>query len=186
MPTPIEVKVRPLEPSDAKSLFAAVRASLPELSYWMPWCHQAYSLDESNAWIAYCQQAWSAGKEFPLGVFDAVSGEVVGGTGVNQINKLYRIGNVGYWVATPQTGRGVAKAAARKAVELGFGELGLTRIEIVALTHNEASQRVARSIGATQECLARNRLYFHGKPHDAYVFSVVPADLSASLLEAPQ
>lgn len=119
-----------------------------------------------------------------MGVFDSATGQVIGGTGVNQINKAYRIGNLGYWVSTPHTGRGVARAAACQAAALGFAELGLTRIEIVALTHNKASQRVALSIGTTQECVARNRLYFQGKPHDAFVYSLVPSDLHALLSDA--
>ena len=68
-------------------------------------------------------------------------------------------------------------------IDAGFSRLpryeprvGLTRLEIVALTSNLASQRVAQAIGATFECTARSRLHFHGKPHDALVYSLTPAD----------
>ena len=44
------------------------------------------------------------------------------------------------------------------------------------LTHNKASARVAEALGATFECEARNRLYFQGRPHDAFVYSLVPED----------
>ena len=101
---------------------------------------------------------------------------MVGGTGINHLNKPYQIGNIGYWVSTPHAGRGVARHAAMQSALLGFGELGLTRLEIVVLTHNIASQKVAASLGATRECQAKNRLYFHGKPHDAIVYSLVPED----------
>jgi len=169
--------VRPFEPSDALSLLAAVRSSLPELSYWMPWCDADYALHDAEAWISFAQAAWANASEFPLGIFDRSSGEVIGGTGVNHINKAYRIGNIGYWVSTPFTGRGIATLAARHAALMGFRELGLTRLEIAALTHNLASQRVAEHLGAARECIARNRLYFQGKPHDAVVFSLVPSDV---------
>lgn len=177
MSTPPKILVRRLRPADAPSLYAAVQASLPELCAWMPWCHAAYALADSVAWIEFTQEAWDAGREFPLGVFDAASGQVIGGTGVNQINKPSRMGNVGYWVSTPHTGRGVARAAARHAAELGFGTLALTRLEILALHHNFASQRVAESLGALRECRARNRLVLHGQVHDAIVYSLVPKDL---------
>ena len=143
----------------------------------MPWCHPNYALADAEAWIAFTQKAWGDGSEYPLGIFDGSSGQVIGGTGVNHINKAFRIGNVGYWVSTPYINRGVAKFAAQRAAEMGFGNLGLTRLEIVALTHNKASQRVAESLGAVKECTARNRLYFQGKPHDAVVYSLVPEDL---------
>ncbi|AYR26981.1 GNAT family N-acetyltransferase [Herbaspirillum rubrisubalbicans] len=126
--------------------------------------------------MQFTQEAWLNRTEFPLGIFEAKTGSVVGGTGINQINKAYRVGNIGYWVSTPHVGRGVARFAAKQAALLGFGELGLTRLEIITLTHNTASQRVAASLGASRECQARNRLYFQGAPHDAVVYSLVPKD----------
>lgn len=174
-----EYLVRRLEPTDAPSMFAAVRASLPELSHCMPWCTEDYAIKDAESWIQFTQEAWSKRTEFPLGIFEARTGCVVGGTGVNHINSAYRIGNIGYWVSTPHVGRGVARFAARQAALLGFGELGLTRLEIIALTHNIASQRVALSLGATRECEARNRLYFQGRPHDAVVYSLLPDDTTS-------
>jgi len=171
--------VRRFEPADAPSLFAAVQASLVELVYWMPWCKENYALEDAQNWIRYTEEAWSNRSDFPLGIFEASTGSVVGGTGINQINKAYRIGNIGYWVSTPHTGRGVARFAAKQAATLGFKELGLTRLEIIVLSHNLTSQTVAESIGAARECQARNRLYFHGKPHDAVVYSLVPEDTAA-------
>lgn len=170
--------VRPFEPSDAPSFLAAVKASLPELTYWMPWCKESYGINDAEAWISFAQTAWDNRSEFPLGIFDASNGEVIGGTGVNHINKSDRIGNIGYWISTPFVGQGIATSAARYAADLGFAELGLTRQEIIALTHNLASQRVAERLGAMRECVARNRLYLQGKPHDAVVFSLVRDDLS--------
>ena len=176
MPTPNEYHIRRFEASDAASMYAAVKASLPELVYWMPWCKQDYALEDAEAWVQFTQKAWAEGTEYPVGIFETSSGDVVGGSGINHLNKPYRIGNIGYWVSTPHAGRGVARHAAMQSALLGFGELGLTRLEIVVLTHNIASQKVAASLGATRECQAKNRLYFHGKPHDAIVYSLIPED----------
>lgn len=171
--------VRRLEPSDAESLFAAVRASLPGLVDWMPWCKLDYAIEDAEAWIRFTQACWENRSEFPLGVFEADTGQVVGGVGINQINRAHRIGNIGYWVSTPHQGRGVARFAAREAAMLGFGELGLARLEIVTLPHNLASQRVAEALGATRECIARNRLQIRGQAHDAIVYALTP-DIVAS------
>lgn len=179
MPVESDYLVRRLAPSDAPSFLQAVKASLPELVYWMPWCKLDYSFEDAEAWIRFAEEAWATRHEFPLGVFEVSTGAVVGGTGVNQINKANRSGNVGYWVSSRYTGRGVARFAARQSALLAFGELGLTRVEIVALAHNIASQRVAQALGARCECTARNRLYFQGKPHDAVVYSLVPSDTVA-------
>ena len=179
MPADFDYSVRRFEPADAPSMFAAVKSSLQELVYWMPWCKEDYALEDAEKWIKCTEEAWSEQREFPLGIFETSTGHVVGGTGINHINKVYSVGNIGYWVSTPHTGRGVARFAAKQAAIVGFDEIGLTRLEIVALTHNLASQKVAQSIGAIRECQARNRLYFQGKPHDAIIYSLIPQDAIA-------
>lgn len=169
--------VRRLRPADAPSFYAAVRESIDELTRWMPWCREDYSLSDAEAWMETTSEMWATGIEYPLGIFDTSSDAVVGGTGINHINRAYRIGNIGYWVSSKRTGQGIARFAAHQSALLGFGELGLTRLEIVVLTHNAASQRVAEAVGARRECEARNRLYFQGAPHSAYVYSLVPGDM---------
>lgn len=171
------ILVRRFTADDADAFHSAVRASVVELSSWMPWCHPGYSLEEARQWMAFCESAWASRSEFPLGVFDAATGRVVGGTGFNQINTIHRIANLGYWVATPFTCQGVARAAVRLAADIGFAELGFTRQEIVVLTDNLASQRVARAVGARLECTARNRLHFQGGPRPALVYSLTSQDL---------
>ena len=122
--------VRRFLPSDVESFFRAVRESIDDLSYWMPWCNPDYAIQDSREWIQSASQAWEADKEYRLGVFDADTGQVIGGTGVNHINRLNRTGNIGYWVSSRHTGRGVARFAARPSTALGFAQLGLTRLEM--------------------------------------------------------
>lgn len=172
--------VRPFRPTDVESFFSAVRSSIDSLSYWMPWCTPSYSRFDAEKWTSYCEKSWSDHTEFPLGIFDTETGDVVGGTGIDHINRPYRIGNLGYWVSTPFCGQGVARAAALMAAEIAFAELEFTRLEIVVLLHNKSSHRVATSIGATKECDARNRLYFNANPEAATVYSLVPQDIATN------
>lgn len=169
--------VRQFEPADVASMYTAVRASLPDLAEWMPWCTVNYAQEQAESWVAFAQQAWADRSQFPLAIVERASGAVVGGVGINQIGWAHRVGNIGYWVSAPHRGRGVARFAAQQAALLGFGELGLTRLEIVTLPHNTASQRVAESLGARREGMARNRLVVHGVAHDAVMYSLVPADV---------
>ena len=168
--------LRPLAAGDAPALHAAVRASIASLSQWFPWAHPDYALSDAEARIAHCTAARAHGEEFAFGVF-AADGEFLGCVGLNQVNRAHRSANLGYWIGEAHRGRGLATHASRQAAATGFGELGLVRIEIVALPGNAASQRVAEKLGATREGEFRNRLFVHGEPADAVVFSLVPADL---------
>ena len=178
------ITVRPLTRADTDSLFATVRQSIESLCYWMPWCTPHYSHEDAATWTALCETGWRDKTEFPLGIFDAMTGQVMGATGINNINHAYHSGNLGYWLGTPYRTRGFASVAALMAADIAFTELGLTRLEIVVLLNNEASHRVARAVGATRECNARNRLYFQGQPAEATVYSLVPSDFPMDRLAA--
>jgi RimJ/RimL family protein N-acetyltransferase len=174
-----DVLVRPLTSGDTQALHRAVRASIDSLSHWLPWCHADYSEADAAEWIAYSMRAWDARNGFPFGVFDR-DGELIGGVGLSHVDRTSNMANIGYWVSAPHCGKGVATTAARLAARIGFGQLGFTRLEIVVLTENLASHRVAMKLGATRESEARNRLMFQGRPANAVVYSLIPGDLAES------
>ena len=140
----------------------------------MSWCDADYSLREAQAWLASCQAAWLQESSYPFLIVETASQEVIGSVDINQLNREHNFGNIGYWVSSAHSGKGVATAAVTLILQFGFIETGFTRLEIVALTENTASRRVAEKVGASFECIARNRLFAWGKPHDAAVYSIVP------------
>jgi len=172
------ITIRPFEPEDVPSFFSAVRSSTEILGRWMPWCHAQYSIEEAKAWLTTCQKEWSKGTSYPFMVVEPNSHKVLGSVDINQINRDHNFGNIGYWVSSSHTGRGIATSAVRMAAHFGFTEVGFTRLEIVALVDNTASRRVAEKSGAKLECIARNRLTAWGKTHDAAVYSLIPRDLA--------
>jgi ribosomal-protein-serine acetyltransferase len=165
--------------ADAEHLYTAVRESIPEVSRWLPWCHDNYSIEESRQFIASRQLASQGDEWYSFAVFEKSTGTFVGGVGLNFINRVHQFANLGYWVRTSVTGRGFATRATRLAARFGFAQLGFRRIEIVAAVNNVASQRVAEKAGAIREGVARKRLLIHGESHDAVLYSLVPADFGS-------
>ena len=173
-----QLVVRFYRADDVARLFEAVRESIPEVSPWLAWCHQNYSIEESRDFIQ-ARTDKSQGEEwYSFGVFDRNNdGRFLGGVGLNFINRVHQFGNLGYWVRTSATGKGVASRASRLVARFAFAELGLHRIEILAAVPNIASQRVAEKLGAVREGLLRKRLLIRGEPQDAVMFSLVREDL---------
>jgi len=169
--------IRPHDVRDIDELLTAVLESTSELSPWLPWCHPAFSKDELVAFMNISRKAWADGSQHQFAIFDAATGLALGGIGLNHIAKSNRLANMGYWVRTSATGRGVASEAAKLVAAYGFRNLGLSRIEIAAIPGNAASRRVAEHAGAKFEAVVRNRLVMHGRPYDAALYSLVPGDL---------
>ncbi len=173
------ILIRPFRAGDEDALYEAVRESMAEVSVWLPWCHSDYSIEESREFIASRELASQGDEWYSFGIFDKDSGRFLGGVGINFINRVHRLANLGYWVRTSAAGHGVATTATRLAARFGFEEVGLQRIEIVAAVDNIASQRVAEKSGAKREGLLRKRLWFRGRSLDAVLFSLVPEDLGS-------
>jgi 8-oxo-dGTP diphosphatase len=57
------------------------------------------------------------------------------------------LGLLGYWVGRPFWGAGIAVEAGRAMLEIGFGRLGLARIEAAAMPANRRSIRVQEKLG---------------------------------------
>lgn len=170
--------LRTYREGDAPRLFEAVRESIPEVSRWLPWCHQNYSIEESREFVASRHDAAQGDEHYSFAVFETSNPDrLLGGVGINFINRVHQFANLGYWVRTSAAGQGIATRATRVAACFGFEELRIQRIEIVAAVKNVASQRVAERAGAVREGILRNRLLIHGEPQDAVMYSLLREDL---------
>ena len=146
--------------------------SVEEIGAWMAWCHPGYSLEDAEQWILRQCELAQQGLAYEFSVRDQ-RGAFLGGCGVNQVNLVNRLANLGYWVRTSAMGRGVASAAARMVAERVFRETDLVRLEIVCAVGNVRSQRVAVKVGAVREGVLRSRLVLPQGVSDAVMYSLV-------------
>jgi ribosomal-protein-serine acetyltransferase len=166
------IRIRPFRPDDASAFHAAVIQSIPELQPWMPWCHPQYAMDEAAAWTALQARSFEARTEFEFLVVDD-SDSIVGAAGLNQIDAGNRRANVGYWMRSSATGKGIATAAVKLLLSWVAANTDLHRYEIVIAADNVGSIRVAEKVGAVREGVLQQRLLLHGRFHDAVMFAVI-------------
>jgi ribosomal-protein-serine acetyltransferase len=163
-------RIRRYRLEDDAVVAEAVRESLNELQPWMPWCHPAYSIDESRSWLQVQVPAFDDGSAFEFAIV-STDGHYLGGCGLNQIDRLNKRANLGYWVRSSATRRGVATAAVRAIRDWAFDHTDLIRLEIVIAAGNLASHGVAEKAGAVREGMLHRRIVLHGTAHDATMFS---------------
>jgi RimJ/RimL family protein N-acetyltransferase len=65
---------------------------------------------------------------------------------------------LGYWLGVDEWGKGYATEAAEAMIELGFRDLGLSRIYAQVLEGNEASCRVLEKLGMLSEGVRRRHI----------------------------
>jgi RimJ/RimL family protein N-acetyltransferase len=142
----MRVTIRPWVEDDAAALSAAIADSLPELRPTMPWAGaEPIGLQARLAYIRGARDGEREGDRV-RGIF--VDGEVAGACGLHR--RIARDGlEIGYWVRTSLTGRGVATAAVGLLCEEAFADDAITHVEIHHDAGNAASGAVARRAGFT-------------------------------------
>ena len=173
--------IRRYATSDDEVLYQAARESIAKVFEFLPWCHPDYQKQDATDWLKTIAPSWKDGSAYNFGIFSKTDNEFYGGCGLNQING-HPIANLGYWTKTSSSGRGIATEATIGLARFCTKKLDLQRIEIVMSIQNGASKAVAEASGAQFEGRARNRLLLHGKRHDAFIYSITPADLKIELL----
>jgi ribosomal-protein-serine acetyltransferase len=91
----------------------------------------------------------------------------------NSVEKLNRCATMGYWLAGPQTGRGLMTAAVKALIDDGFQHLELNRIQARVATDNHRSQAVCDRAGLKKEGVLRQSEWLYDHFLDMTVNSVL-------------
>ncbi len=169
---PDRISIWPYVIDDVPRLFEAVIESKAQLSEWLPWCHPDYSIDDSRSWVESQIVAFKEGTEYAFLIVNG-NNRLLGGCGLNYIDRPNLRANLGYWVRSSDARKGIATEAVRLLTAWVFSQKEFRRLEILACEGNQASQRVAERSGATSEGVLRNRINLRGRLHDAVIYSIV-------------
>jgi len=174
------IGIRRFRADDAGAMWSAVRESIRELCEWMVWCKADYSFEDSSVFVSRCAAEWKENKSYSFVIFDQEDQSFLGSIALNGINHTHKLANVGYWIRTEKTRRGVASAAIGLIARFAFNHTELQRMEIVVPLGNRASIRAAEKAGATREGLLRSRVMLDGTARDAIMYSIVKEDFVIS------
>lgn len=144
-----EVVLRAPDPADAEALLAATTLDLDHLRPWMAWATDELNTLEARArFISECQAKTAGGHEAHYLLFDPVEETVLGATGLHD-----RLGGggleIGYWLASTVTGRGIMARVAGALTDLALACDDVTRVEIHCDATNGPSNGVPRRLGFT-------------------------------------
>lgn len=130
---------------DTEALHEAVKASFAELHPWMPWCTEPVEIASQRDFIERSETSWTAQTAFNWLIVDA------GGHLIGTIGLMDRIGpgglEIGYWLRSDATGRGVMTRAAARVTDIALALPGIDRVEIHCDAANVRSSAVPRRLG---------------------------------------
>lgn len=150
--------LRPFRRRDLSSVDDAIMASLPALSKYLPWAVD-YNKNTTAHFIRDSAASWAEARAFDFTIRTAAAPEDhIGNISVWWISRPNLVGEIGYWVRSDATSRGICTEVAANVVQIGFEELGMHRITLRIAVGNRASERVAEKLGFSQEGLLRDEV----------------------------
>jgi [ribosomal protein S5]-alanine N-acetyltransferase len=127
-----------------------------------------YTRSDAEAWIAFCLTEAEPILQFAI----EYRREAIGGIGFERHIDVHRFtAEVGYWIAEPFWGQGIASAALQRATDYGFNQLNLERIEAMVFDNNAASGRVLEKNGYSFEGRLRRSVFKDGRFLDGLLYS---------------
>jgi RimJ/RimL family protein N-acetyltransferase len=169
------VTLRQWEIADVPALVDAIDGD-PEISSFLELIPQPYREAEARTWVDAAAAMWRDRIASPFAVL--AGDAVVGGAGINWIERDDAVGDIGYWLRRDARRRGYTTRAVLLIARWAFA-LGCERLQIRADTENEASMRVAERAGFQREGVLRS-IRFNprlGRRMNFALYSLLPDEI---------
>jgi [ribosomal protein S5]-alanine N-acetyltransferase len=160
-----KVQIRPWIHDDAAALAAAInnKKIWDNLRDYIP---NPYGTADARDYIALQQTA------NPVQHFAIVHNDVLsGGCGIILKEDVYRkTAEIGYWIAEPYWGMGIATEAVRLLTAYAFTTFDVVRLQAEVFEHNTASMKVLQKNAFTQEAIHHRAVIKNGVLMDDHMW----------------
>jgi ribosomal-protein-serine acetyltransferase len=170
--------LRVLREADAAELYALTDSNRAYLRRWLPWVDVVTCEDDTRSFLATAAAQHKDGRGPTFGIVRGTA--LAGVVGFLPIDRVNRCGEIGYWLAEHEQGRGIMTASCRFVVRYGFLTLDLNRIQIAAGTGNTASRRIPERLGFKLEGILRGRENLYGTFIDHAMYSLLRREFDAA------
>lgn len=160
-----------LEEIHAEAMLNIVNTNREYLREWLPWVDNMQTVDNYKNYINDCQQRAADKTDFSFAII--VDKNITGRIGMHHINQQNKIGEIGYWLADGMQGKGIVTKCCTAIMELGFGELGLNRIEIKCGVGNHRSRAIAEKLKFKEEGILRQAEWLNEKFIDLHLYAML-------------
>jgi RimJ/RimL family protein N-acetyltransferase len=166
------IELRPIYAEDADLLFPLIfNSPVTDALVW----DGPSSIEEYRASISEQADKTRNGAAHTFVIVEKTTGNLAGSIGVRLYSENHR-GAVGIWIGQPYQGRGHGTAAIRLAVEYGFTQLHLEKLEALIFVGNHASRRAFEKNGFLLEGTIRRATRKRGQLRDEWLLGLIPEE----------
>jgi len=159
--------LRPIEKSDLEALVYHANNPLIAKNMTNRFPHP-YTKKNGEDFIAF------ANKMDPPNILAIdIDGEFCGAVGVHpQDDVKCKNAEIGFWVAEQYWNKGIATAMVKQLIDYAFDNFDISRVFAAIYGYNEASKKVVRKLGFTEEAHLKNTIFKNSVYTDEYIFGL--------------
>jgi ribosomal-protein-serine acetyltransferase len=168
------LRTQPLTRADADDHLALVERDRAALGRWLGWALTTATPADARDFLA---RAETRGAEDGLpwaGIW--LDDRLVGGVLWFPVEKPVMASEVGYWLDSAVTGRGIMTRVLQPLLDRALDDVGLRRVGLQAAVDNTASRRVAERLGFMFEGVRRCAWMVGDRVDDHAVYSLLRTD----------
>ncbi len=143
-------------PGDGPALHAAIETSLPDLFPWVSFSARMSDLETLERVSREANEKFAAREFFVWRAWEPDRETMIGTVDLHSIDWDVPSCEIGFWMRSSHTGRGLAQEAVRAAIQVAWERLRVLRIEARCDTRNERSCRLVERLGFELEGVARH------------------------------
>ncbi|WP_019039738.1 GNAT family N-acetyltransferase [Psychroflexus tropicus] len=130
-----------------------------------------YSEKDAIYWINLAYQGLKSRTNYIFAIRLKEESKFIGGIGLG-VEKRFNRAEIGYWIAEPFWGKGIATEANKAVIEFGFKDLGLNKLTSSHLSKNPASGKVMQNSGMIKEGVLKKHILKDEIYHDLVVYGI--------------
>ena len=137
---------------------------------------ERYTLADGRSFVRKARAALRSGDGYLLAITSRATGEYIGSCGLEIRSTRDRRAHLGYWVAHPYWGQGIASEAASRLCHEAFRTVHIHRIETGVVRGNVGSRAVLARLGFRSEGWARENFCVDGEYRDCEMMGLLAGE----------
>lgn len=168
--------IRTARPGDGAVFNRAIHQSFDHLAPWLGWVSPLPTLEDSEKSCQRAHERFLRKEDLMAFFFLRETGDLVGGSGLHDVEWELRRFEIGYWGHSAYQGNGLITEGVRALTDHALNELRATRVFLTTDDKNISSWRLAERAGFKLEGILRNeRFDLSGNLRNTRVYSRIPA-----------
>ncbi len=171
-----EILLEQIRINDAETIFRAIDQNRSHLGRWLPFVEITKEIKDSESFI---NKIIAVRDETFNEVYTIwYKGDFAGIIGFNNTDRVNEKTEIGYWLISEMTGKGIITRSCRLLIQLAFEKMGMNRITIRCAIGNIPSAKIPSGLNFTFEGIERNGERHKDQFLDLKVFSLLKWEFS--------